>query len=227
MIARYFRRLRDRQGMRRKFRIAREWSNRELHRFAPLFTGDVVNVSGWTDEDKQGSHYEKYFSQAESYTVTNYISGSKGLTGRDGEIFLDLEADVPDVLRHRFDVVFNHTTLEHVFECRIAFRNLCLLSRDVVIVVVPYIQQMHGSTYGDFWRFTPQALRRLFEENGYGMRYCSANGADRASIYLFAMGFIDDRWDDRIPERYDVALDETRPLYGPGCRNVIGARVVD
>lgn len=227
MIARYLRRFRDKWGMRRKFRIPREWSNRELRRFAPLFTGDVVNVSGWTDEDKQGSRYKSYFSRARTYTITNYISESKGVTGRDGEIFLDLEAELPDELRHQFDVVFNHTTLEHVFECRIAFRNLCLLSRDVVIVVVPYIQQMHGASYGDFWRFTPQTLRRLFDENGYSMRYCSANGADRASIYLFAMGFVDDKWYAQVPERYDLAIDDTSPLYGPGCRNVIGGRVLD
>ena len=36
----------------RKFRVARNWSNQEIKRFAPLFSGRVINVSAWNDEDK-------------------------------------------------------------------------------------------------------------------------------------------------------------------------------
>jgi hypothetical protein len=208
-----------------RFRRPRVWSNGEIRRFAPLFRGSVVNVSAWTDEDKEGGFYREYFSSASEYRTTNFSDG-KGLQRHEGEVFLDLEAPLPDDLVGRFELVFNHTTLEHVFDCRRAFANIAAMSKNAVMVVVPYIQQMHGSGYGDFWRFTPQAMERLYEENGMTLRYCSANGADRASIYLFCLGFRGGGWPE-IPERFDLALDPDKPLYGPDYRNVIGGNVLD
>ena len=41
----------------RKHRLPRVWSNAELRRLAGLFDGDVVNVSAWRDEDKEGRRY--------------------------------------------------------------------------------------------------------------------------------------------------------------------------
>ena len=38
----------------RKFRVPRIWSNKELKKFASLFSGEIINVSGWMDNDKQG-----------------------------------------------------------------------------------------------------------------------------------------------------------------------------
>ena len=60
-----------------QFRIARIWSNREIKRLAPLFTGDVINVSAWDDRDKEARHYNDYFSKASRYYYTNY----KGVRG--------------------------------------------------------------------------------------------------------------------------------------------------
>ncbi|MBF0142331.1 MAG: hypothetical protein HQL57_08140 [Magnetococcales bacterium] len=206
--------------------MPRRFSNRELARFAPLFEGSVVNVSGWTDVDKEGGRYRDYFSAASDYRVTNFEPGQKGMQGMAGEIYLDLTRELPAELVGGFDVVFNHTTLEHIFECHQAFANLCRLSRDVVIVVVPYIQQVHGSGYSDYWRFTPHAMRKLYEANGLALRYCSANGADRASIYLFCLGYRQVSWDAKIPARFDLELDPDEPLYGHRYRNVIGGNVV-
>lgn len=202
----------------RRFRVPRIWSNRELAQFAHLFSGSVVNVSGWTDIDKEGSHYREYFRNASEYRLTNFSAEQgRGYQGLENEIFLDLEAELLDDLRDRFDVVFNHTTLEHVYECRRAFANLCSMSRDVVIVVVPYIQEIHVKGYLDYWRFTPYTMKKLYEENGLTLRYCSANGADKASIYLFCIGYRDEKWHGRIPERFDLRVDET---------TVIGGRVI-
>jgi hypothetical protein len=39
---------------------------------AHFFTGNVCNVSAWRDQDKQGGTYKEYFSNAKSYSVTNY-----------------------------------------------------------------------------------------------------------------------------------------------------------
>ena len=98
----------------RQFRISRIWSNRELKKPAPLFTGDVVNVSAWDDRDKQGGYYKDYFSKASGYYYTNY-TGTHGYQQQENEYLLDLTEDVPADMRGRFDVVFNHTTFEHIF----------------------------------------------------------------------------------------------------------------
>lgn len=184
----------------RRFRLARSWSNTELRRIANLFGGDVANVSGWEDRDKEGQLYRSYFSSATSYTVTNF-HGQRGFAGREGEELLDLGAELPAALERRFDVVFNHTTLEHIFEVRRAFANLCRLSRDVVIVVVPFAQQQHETeSFGDYWRFTPTCLRELFAENGLGVVYESESPhADAACYLLFVGARHPERWRDRLP----------------------------
>ena len=178
----------------RKSRLARLWSNQELARVAGLFHGDVVNVSGWRDDDKFGRTYRSYFSSARSYTVTNYVAEARGWQGGDDEVFLDLTQPLPEALRGAFDVVFNHTVLEHVYEARTAFANLCTLSDDVVVLVVPFLQPMH-TEYGDFWRFTPLAVRNMFEENGVTLLSLTFNSHVSASVYLFAVA-------SKHPERW-------------------------
>ena len=90
-------------------------------------------------------------------------------------------------LHGKFDVVFNHTTLEHVFDVFKAFENLCDLSSDVIIVVVPFLQEQHGA-YGDYWRFTPWAVKRLFQRFGVTPAYINFNDGKRDAIYLVAVG---------------------------------------
>jgi len=197
----------------RKYRLPRIWSNRELDRFAGLFFGDVVNVSAWKDVDKEGRHYHDYFTNARSYSITNYRSDARGFQGVDGEIFLDLTAPLPADLSQRFDVVFNHTVLEHIYELHRAFQNLCSMSRDIVILVVPFLQQMH-TKYGDYWRFTPLALERMFKQNGLSMMYCSFNSHRLASVYLFAIASrLENRWHDKIPLSISH-VDPRRPMDG-------------
>lgn len=153
----------------------RVWSNQELRKFAHLFSGDIVNVSGWDDRDKEEGKYADYFKDKKSYTITNY-KGKKGISNLPNEIYLDLENYLPSNLEGKFDVVFNHTTLEHVFDIFGAFKNLCLLSRDVVILVVPFIEGVHElpGSFGDYWRPTYLALERLFQENGFTVLYGSS-----------------------------------------------------
>ncbi|WP_250125302.1 hypothetical protein [Chroococcidiopsis sp. CCMEE 29] len=206
--------------MDRRFRIARVWSNRELRRLAPLFKGDIVNVSAWDDRDKEGGYYKDYFTQKNQYYLTNY-SGDRGLQGKENEYFLDLTQELPSELEKRFDVVFNHTTLEHVFEVRKAFQNLCLASRDIVIVVVPFCQKQHGKDmYNDFWRFTPTCLRYLFQENGLEVIYEAQNQDENAAIYLLFVGSQHpEKWRQLMPpykELKECGDWIGRPLYPPG-----------
>lgn len=186
----------------RKFRLPRRWSNCELRKITPLFTGDVVNVSAWDDRDKEGGHYKDYFARASSYAYTNY-KGYRGSQGMSDEYLLDLTGEVPEELSRRFDVVFNHTTLEHLFDIRKAFANLCELSRDVVIVVVPFAQIQHEvSEWKDYWRFTPTCLRSLYEESGLTVVYESHSPYRNSGIYLLAVGSRSpERWNDRFPGR--------------------------
>ncbi len=193
----------------RRFRLPRLWSNRELRTIASCFDGDIVNVSAWDDRDKEGGRYKDYFMKASSYSYTNY-RGYRGFQGQENEYLLDLTADVPESLKGRFDVVFNHTTLEHIFEVRSAFSNLCTLSRDVVIVIVPFAQVQHESDdWRDFWRFTPTCLRRLYEENGLTVIYEAESPHRDSAVYLLAVG-------SRHPERWKDHLPSYEPVRNAG-----------
>ncbi|MCP5101320.1 MAG: hypothetical protein GY943_37720 [Chloroflexi bacterium] len=188
-------------------RLPRIWSNRELKKFAHLFKGDIVNVSAWKDIDKEGQHYRDYFSNASSYTITNYEAESRGFQGYENEHFLDLEDALPENLYRRFDVVFNHTTLEHIFHVNTAFKNLCDMSHDIVILILPFLQQYH-STYGDYWRFTPLAIKQLFATNDYSLLYQSFNSHKQASIYTFSIA-------SRQPEKWQELFDFTFTVQDP------------
>ncbi|MFK7971029.1 MAG: hypothetical protein AB8F95_11710 [Bacteroidia bacterium] len=197
----------------RKFRAARVWSNRELEKVASLFKGDIANISGWTDTDKEGSTYKDYFNQASSYSISNYKSDARGFQGdQENEFFLDLEQTLDPAMEEKFDVVFNHTVLEHVFEVGTAFENLCKLSKDVVIVVVPFLQEQHAD-YGDYWRFTPLVLDKLFEKNGLKTLYLNFNDESKASIYMFAIG-------SKNPDQWEsvkrVEGNRVEHIYKPG-----------
>ncbi|MFW5886676.1 MAG: hypothetical protein ACOCUL_02860 [Bacteroidota bacterium] len=161
-----------------------------------MFTGKVVNVSGWQDADKQGKKYKEYFQNASEYWTTNYKTEARGFQGDiDNEIFLDLTQEVEQNLCGSFDVVFNHTVLEHIFEINIAFQNLCRMTKDIAIVIVPFLQEQHAA-YGDYWRFSPQAIDKLFQANDLETIYLNYNDVRKTSIYVFAIG-------SKHPERWD------------------------
>lgn len=188
--------------MDRRFRLARHWSNRELRRICAPLDGAVVNVSAGDDLDKEGSRYADYFPKATSYTITNYgeVGDFRGFTGREGEIRLDLTEDLPADLRQAYDVVLNHTTLEHVFDVRMAVRNLCAMSRDLLIIVVPFAQVEHESAgYNDYWRFTPRCIRELLGENGFTAVFETANNEFNVSVYLIVVAARDPgKWADQF-----------------------------
>ncbi len=190
---------------------SRNWSNAELARFGHLFVGDVVNVSGWLDNDRsgQGKKYADYFPNHKSYTITNY-PGTRGLVENPQSIPLDLEKELPLDMRGRFDVVFNHTTLEHILDAGAAIDSLAGLSRDVVIIVVPFIQPQHyeQGSYGDYWRFTPMALDRLFAEEGFTSLYVSANEQNWFPVYIFYIASRHpEKWRSRFPPNSTELLD--------------------
>lgn len=200
-----------------RFEVPRIWSNVELRKFAHLFDGSVVNVSAWRDEDKEGLRYKSYFERAREYWITNYRADARGWQDdAQDQVFLDLEQPLPADLEGRFDVVFNHTTLEHVFDVHAAFRNLCLMARDVVIVVVPFLQEQHGE-YGDYWRFTPLCVERLFGLNGMSLVYISFNDGPGDAVYVFAVGVRDaGKWPEIVRMDGNRIADLKRVFIGGG-----------
>lgn len=172
----------------KKFRKPRMWSNRELKKFAHLFQGRIINVSAWQDQDKEGNRYKDYFKSCFDYWISNYKNEARGFQGNiSNEIFLNLEEEIHKELIGKFDVVFSHTVLEHIFNIFIAFENLCKMSNDIVIIIVPFLQEQHAA-YGDYWRFTPLTINKLFETNKMNLIYINYNDYNCESIYIFAIG---------------------------------------
>lgn len=199
----------------------RRWSNAELRKFAPLFAGDVVNVSGWRDEDKEGATYRSYFTGAARYDITNYWGSHTANDGAPDSIFLDLAAPLPPELRQRYDVAFHHTVLEHIFDIPAAFRNISGMTRDIMIMFVPFMQDEHYSPglFGDYWRFTPLCVKKLMEDNGLKLLHLGSNDSPWYPVYLFAIGSKQpDKWASRFPSPYnwETRLGKSTFTY-PGC----------
>ena len=175
------------------------------------FYGNIINVSGWKDSDKVSSFYKNYFTNCTNYFISNWSYSERGQENKlsKNEYLIDLESDLKKELLGKFDVVFNHTTLEHIFDIYKSFRNLCELSNDVVIIVVPFLQEQHTtSDFKDYWRFTPQTIKKLFEKNNFKLAYINANDQNNSSIYVFAIGCKENsknlKW---IKKRNDNKLD--------------------
>ena len=184
----------------RKYRLPRKWSNKILKQIAPFFTGNVVNISAWEDKDKEGGCYKDYFINADSYTITNY-SGKRGITGVEGENFLDLTSELDNKYINKFNVCFNHTTLEHVYNVNKAFSTICKMTKDIFILVVPFAQTQHESdNIKDYWRFTPSCLRKMFNDNNMKVVYENINKHNNSGVYLFFVGTKNyEKWENKLP----------------------------
>lgn len=195
------------------FEVPRQWSNAELRRFSDRFEGSAINVSAWEDKDKEGNTYRTYFARCSEYCISNYGTDQGVMQGTSNEIYLDLQAPLPEHLQGRFNVVFNHTSLEHIWDFRTAFRNLCSMSRDTLVVVVPWLQPLHAD-YGDFWRFSPATVVKLCEENGMTPLHVSWNEAGSTAVYVFCIA-------SRQPDKWASCYADMRPIkFSPGLLRV-------
>lgn len=179
----------------------RMFSNALLRSYGRYFSGDIINVSGWDDRDSEGGYYQDYFPKKSSYVVSNFAISDKGfgsLQGKDTEeISLDLEAPLPPALAQKFTAVFNHTTLEHIFAFETAFANICAMSSDAVILVVPLLQQIHiAESFGDYWRPTTLTLMKLFTQQGFTPLVIATNDQPFFPVYCFAIAV-------RDPKKYE------------------------
>lgn len=193
--------------------IPRVWSNKEILRYGKLFKGDVLNLSGWKDSDKDGGIYRNYFPHARSYTISNFGSEIGASGGEEKE--LDLSKPYGGQIG-TYDLVFNHTVIEHVHPTDLVIQNLCKLSNDCIMTIVPFVQQMHGVSEGftDYYRYSPVALETLFREQGFETIYVSWN-ADHPlmNVYLFHLA-------SKYPEKYRNCMPKVESIKlnesGPG-----------
>jgi hypothetical protein len=63
------------------------------------------------------------------------------------------------------------------------------MSSDTVILVTPFLQQVHyePGSYGDYWRPTPAAIEKMLAENGFTVIYQSANDNPWYIVYMFTI----------------------------------------
>lgn len=200
----------------------RFFSNKLLKKYASFFHGKVINVSGWNDTDKEGKRYKDYFSNCSDYIISNAATKQKGIGSMAGsddqEIEINLNFPLPEKLQGQFDVVFNHTTLEHVIEVEQAFKNLCDLSRDAVILVVPAIQQIHTEeSFGDYWRLTTIGIAKMFIKYGLDPIVIAANDQPFVPIYCFAIAVRDySKYSGKIEKKLDFEMGKY--LYGSSLK---------
>ena len=184
----------------------RAWSNREIRKLGYLFTGHVLNVSAIKDGDKEGGVYRDYFPNARSYTITNYgkeIGSSGSINEKELDISIPYDGSIG-----QYDVVLAHTVLEHVYPFTTSILNLCALSEDVIVIVSPFIQGMHGKNgfYYDYFRFTPLALEKILEEQGFQTIYYNWNeDHPLLNVYIIQVA-------TRFPQKYRNKLPPSRGL---------------
>lgn len=191
----------------------RHWSNRELRKLSSFFHGDIINISAGLDKDKEGGYYHDYFPNARTYSVTNYVMEELD----DSSVLqsnLDLTKPLPEKFKQSYDVVLNHTVLEHVDDPSVAVRNLCQCSRDLVVTVIPFLQTFHHieNQYYDYWRISPYALAVLFSNAGFETIYVSWNTSPVGDIYILHIA-------SRNPQKWESIVrlnDPKRQALGPG-----------
>jgi hypothetical protein len=194
----------------------RRSTNRVLRAYLSIFGGEIINISGWEDRDKEGSFYRDYFGARTRYVVSN-IGGETGMPrtmpGDVESIYLNLDRPLPSELQGAFDVAFSHTVAEHVFDPHRTFEALTSLSRDVVITVVPFAQGVHyTSSYGDYVRLTPLFLKRFFEGRGFTVLLSVSNDQPFLPVYTV---FIASRQPSRHePHFVDAPLEFEPQLTG-------------
>ena len=194
----------------------RKWSNDELKKLAPYFTGRIINISGGKDLDKENEKYNHYFVNSDSFTVANYPTQYPDKC-QANDLFLDLSVPLEDgsPFLAAYDVVFTHTVLEHIYELNTAVSNLCKISKDIVITVIPFIQAFHQNEeyYHDYWRISPYSIYNLFKDNGFDTVYCKWNNDPIGNIYLFHIASKKkENWEHIIMRNYDKSF-----IQGPGA----------
>tara|TARA_B110000008_G_C16769683_1_gene484096 strand:+ start:139 stop:669 length:531 start_codon:yes stop_codon:yes gene_type:complete len=132
---------------------------RPLHRYlnsiAPNYTNlDVLEIgSGDITLNHSAQHF---FPNTNSFIQTD-------INKTYGHKYLDITSKIK--IEEKFDLVLCFYVLEHIFETKLAIKNLNYLLKDKghLLVAVPFIYPLHMEPE-DFWRFTEHSLKKLFSD---------------------------------------------------------------
>lgn len=170
----------------------RSWSNDEL-RFVLSHCpkgARIVNVSGWQDRDKEGGLYKDYFPTPALYHISNYEGDAARGAAAQTDLVIDLTKSLSVAYENQYDIVFNHTVLEHLEDPTFAFAQIGKLTTDLIVTVVPFKQKLHFEygMFGDYYRFTPFSMRRLHAQNGFSVLYEAYTPRPSLDVYLLYVG---------------------------------------
>ncbi len=170
----------------------RYWSNDRLKEVISKLGNynEIINVSGWKDSDKEGNTYKSYFKKGVSYKISNYEADSlKGLS-TENDLSIDLSKTLPSELIEKFDIVLNHTVLEHIEKPEFAFDQMSKLTTDILITIIPWKQALHfhPGYFGDYFRISPFTMRKYYEKNGFKLVFEAFSPNYAPDIYLFYVG---------------------------------------
>ena len=139
--------------------LAYDIGDRFLEKYAPLYRGILYDFGAGA------SPYREFFLRfADKYVAVDW-TGSYHDTKAD--VVADLNRPLP-IESESVDTVVALSVLEHLREPQTAIREAHRILRrgGMVLVQVPWQWWVHEAPY-DFFRYTPYALKYLFEQAGF------------------------------------------------------------
>ena len=128
---------------------------RYLNLIAPNYTNlDILEIGSGDITLNQSA--EHFFPNTNSFIQTD-------INKTYGHKYLDITSKIKT--EEKFDLVLCCNVLEHIFETKLAIKNLNYLLNDKghLLVSVPFIYPLHMQPE-DFWRFTEHSLKKLFSD---------------------------------------------------------------
>jgi hypothetical protein len=146
-------------GLDRGLPVDRYYIEKFLHRHAQDIQGHVLELSDAT--------YTRQFG-GERVTQSDVLHSPIGKIGPQVTIVADLTC-ADQIPSATFDCIILTQTLLFIYDLRAAIETLYRILKPggILLVTVPGISQIARKdmeTWGEYWRFTKQSARRLFEE---------------------------------------------------------------
>lgn len=127
------------------------------HFLGPRTFGRTLNVGAG---DASVTYRQREYFAASEYHTLESVESAIPATYQCSATRMD---QIPDA---SYDWVVSTSVLEHVDDCWAAAREQIRIAKPggFIYCLIPFDQVLHPAAYfGDFWRFTPQGLRKLFE----------------------------------------------------------------
>jgi hypothetical protein len=127
-----------------------------------LVKGPILEIGSKQYDQESTVNYKELFTGYE------YL-GIDLQDGKNVDLVLDLTDDTSTIQKkfadQKFNTVICCSVLEHIFNIFQAGKNISQLTHSggVMFMSVPLVWKFHAYP-NDFWRFTPEAIKRLFPE---------------------------------------------------------------